>query len=299
MQRISRHSFSKLKNLTVIGSGQMGSGIGLLAAKEAGLSVTMLDSSVSSLEKSKGYMTKFLDTSVTKGKLTASDVPLIMQNLTFTTEINDCKNANFVIEAITENLELKQKLLGSLDEIVTDKSCIFASNTSSISITKLANSIRNPERLIGMHFFNPPLIMNLIEIVPGLKTSKKTLETTRELALSMKKETVMSNDSPGFITNRILMPYINEAIFTLQNGVATKEDIDKAMRLGTNVPMGPLTLADFIGLDTCYYILMVLYNELKDQKFAPCPLLAKYVDAGWLGRKSGKGFFDYTPSQNK
>ena len=203
------------------------------------------------------------------------------------------KGADFVVEAIIENAEAKKGVFEQLDNVVENKSAVLATNTSSISIIKIASYTKRPDKVIGMHFMNPVPVMTLVEVIQGLQTSADTLSQTKALAKLMGKETTLSRDVPGFIANRLLMPYINEAIFALYEGIATIEDIDKTMKLGTNVPMGPLTLADFIGLDTCLYIMKVLHQDLGDTKYRPCPLLVNYVDAGYLGKKSGRGFYTY------
>ena len=203
------------------------------------------------------------------------------------------KGADFVVEAIIENAEAKKGVFEQLDKVVENKSAVLATNTSSISITKIASYTKRPDKVIGMHFMNPVPVMTLVEVIQGLQTSADTLSQTKALAKLMGKETTLSRDVPGFIANRLLMPYINEAIFALYEGIASIEDIDKTMKLGTNVPMGPLTLADFIGLDTCLYIMKVLHQDLGDTKYRPCPLLVNYVDAGYLGKKSGRGFYTY------
>jgi len=216
-----------------------------------------------------------------------------MSRIVGSTSLSDLSKADFVIEAVTENPVLKDKIFADLSA-ACDPSVILASNTSSISITKIAAVTNRPDKVIGMHFMNPVPVMKLVEIIPGLQTSNEVLQTTLSLAQSMDKVTTQSKDVPGFIANRLLMPYINEAVFALAESLGTREDIDTTMKLGTNMPMGPLTLADFIGLDTCLAIMRILHNELGDSKYRPAPLLVKYVEAGWLGKKSGRGFYDYT-----
>jgi 3-hydroxybutyryl-CoA dehydrogenase len=233
-----------------------------------------------------------LSKDVLKGRITAEDQKQVKSRIRFHQDLKECSDADFVVEAVSENITLKRDLFGQLDQI-TPKHCILGTNTSSISITKIAAATKTPERVIGMHFMNPVPVMKLVEIIPGLQTSPETLEMTLRLAKEMGKTTTLSKDVPGFIANRILMPYINEACYVLQEGIASREDIDTTMKLGTNTPMGPLTLGDFIGLDTCLAIMRVLHQQLGDDKYRPSPLLVQYVDAGWLGRKTGRGFYEY------
>lgn len=282
-----------LSSVGVIGAGQMGTGIAYVAARTAGLPVTIVDSNATQLEKSVAFMSKLLDKDISKGRATEQDKESTLASVATASDIGAFHNSDIVIEAVSENLDTKLSIFQTLSEL-TAPSAILASNTSSISITKIAAATGDrADKVIGMHFMNPVPVMKLVEVIPGIATSDATLEATLGLAKDMGKVTAQSSDVPGFIANRILMPYINEAVQVLDAGIATKEDIDATMKLGTNVPMGPLVLADFIGLDTCLAILRVLYEGLGDDRYAPSPLLVKMVDAGWLGKKSGKGFYDY------
>jgi len=275
----------------VIGSGQMGGGIAQVAAA-SGMSVKVVDISEDVLKRAEKFMGKLLQKNVDKGKITEQDRTDTLGRITWVTDMTDLADCNFVVEAATEHTDTKLSLFSSLSKIV-DPATVMASNTSSISITKIAGATERPDKVIGMHFMNPVQVMKLVEVIPGLQSSDETLQQTLDLARAMGKTTTTSQDRAGFIANRILMPYINEAIFALMEGVGTPEDIDTTMKFGTNVPMGPLTLADFIGLDTCLAIMRVLHTEMADSKYRPCPLLVKYVEAGWYGKKSGKGFYDY------
>ncbi|HEX7313708.1 MAG TPA: 3-hydroxybutyryl-CoA dehydrogenase [Pyrinomonadaceae bacterium] len=275
----------------VVGAGTMGNGIAQVAAR-AGYDVVLRDVSEEFLERGMKAINSSLQRDVDKERLKEEEKRAIIGRIRTTTALSDLAGAGFVVEAITENLEAKRSVFRELDDACGPEA-ILASNTSSISITKLGAATRRPEKVIGMHFMNPVPVMKLVEVIRGIATSDETWARTRELCDKMGKTALECNDSPGFVSNRVLMPMINEAIFTLYEGVATRESIDGIMKLGMNHPMGPLTLADFIGLDVCLAILNVLHTELGDPKYRACPLLKKYVDAGWLGRKSGRGFYEY------
>ena len=274
----------------VIGAGQMGAGIAQTAAA-AGLTVHLADSEFSRAEAGKRGIEKLLNRAVEKGKTTSNGAAMLLSRIIPTASLSSLSACSFVVEAIVEQADVKAHLFRSLDELLPP-TAIIASNTSSISITRLAAATKRPDRVIGMHFMNPVPVMALVEVIRGLQTSEETYRTTVTLAEKFGKTTVLGIDSPGFIVNRILMPMINEAIFLLQEGVAP-DDIDHAMKLGTNQPMGPLTLADFIGLDTVLFILQVLHRDLGEDKYRPCPLLVRYVEAGYLGKKVGRGFYHY------
>jgi len=282
---------AEIRTLGVVGAGQMGAGIAQVAS-QAGLSVWLADASAQLAEAGRQRISKALAGQVEKGKLAAPQRDAILDRVRAAGAIAELSACDFVVEAVSESAELKKKIFGELDEVCPPHT-LLASNTSSISITLLGAATRRPERVVGMHFMNPVPVMKLVELIRGLATSDETFEVTRTLATRMGKTIITSRDVPGFLVNRVLMPLVNEAAFALHEGIGTAEDIDQGARLGLNHPMGPLQLADLIGLDTCLAILEVLHRELGDDKYRPCPLLRQYVAAGWLGRKTGRGFYRY------
>ncbi|KAB2576529.1 3-hydroxyacyl-CoA dehydrogenase [Lasiodiplodia theobromae] len=290
---------AEVKKLGVLGAGQMGLGIALVAAQKAQIPVKIIDNSQASIDKGLKFADKLLEKDVGKQRISQDDAAATRGRLSSSTKLDDLSDVDFVIEAVPEIPDLKSKIFAQLAQVCPSHA-ILATNTSSISITKIAaattkdpTDLSAPSRVISTHFMNPVPIQKGVEIITGLQTSQDTIDTAIELCKKMGKIPSKSADSPGFLANRILMPYINEAVICLETGVGGKEDIDAIMKNGTNVPMGPLQLADFIGLDTCLAIMRVLYEETGDSKYRPAVLLRKMVDAGWLGKKSGKGFYDY------
>ncbi|MES0349744.1 MAG: 3-hydroxybutyryl-CoA dehydrogenase [Desulfobacteria bacterium] len=280
-----------IKNIGVVGAGQMGAGIAQVAAMNE-FKIILNDTSETFLDRGMQRIDKGLSSFLKKGRINEEEKNAVLGRIETTVELKAFKSADYVVEAVIEDESLKLDVFRQLDEICKP-GVVLASNTSSIPITRMASATKRPSEVIGMHFMNPVPLMKLVEVIRGLSTSDETFETTKDLAIKLKKTPVAANDSPGFISNRILLPMINEAIFALHEGVGTTEAIDSVMKLGMNHPMGPLELADLIGLDTCLSILEVLYEGFGDPKYRPCPMLRKYVDAGYLGRKTGRGFYTY------
>jgi 3-hydroxybutyryl-CoA dehydrogenase len=281
-----------VQTIMVVGAGQMGSGIAQVAA-QAGFRVILNDIKQEFVDRGFQTIWKNLSRSVEKGKWSEDEKQAVLSRLTLSTDLGDGKEVDFVVEAVTENMAVKTEIFKKLDEICPPHA-VLASNTSSLPITEIAAVTKRPEKVIGMHFMNPVPVMKLVEVIRGLQTADDVYQLVEDLSRQMGKVPVSVNDFPGFVSNRVLMPMINEAIYCVYEGVAAPEAIDEVMKLGMNHPMGPLTLADFIGLDTCLYIMEVLYEGFGDSKYRPCPLLRKYVKAGWLGRKSGRGFYVYS-----
>jgi len=283
----------EIKNVGVIGAGQMGSGIALIIA-QAGIEVVIRDIEQGFVDKGLNSIKKIVKRNVDKEKITQEEADSILSRITGTLDLSEAgKDADMIIEAIIENMDLKKSLFKELDEVCLDKT-IFATNTSSLSITEIASVTKRQAQFLGLHFFNPVPLIKLVEIIKGYTTSDETVAITRDLMVAVGKEPIEVNDSPGFAVNRILVPMLNDAIYALMEGVASKEDIDKGMKLGCNHPMGPFELLDFVGLDTTLSIMEYYYQEFGDPKFRPCPLLRQMVRAGLLGRKVGKGFYDYS-----
>src|SRR5271157_391686 len=280
-----------IKQVGVVGAGTMGNGIAHVFAR-CGYKVVLCDVEQKFLDRALGTIGKNLDRELAKGKITTDDKAAALNRIETVTQRDKLADCDFVVEAATEKFEIKTEIFRDLDRLLRPE-IILASNTSSISITRLAALTKRPEKVIGMHFFNPVPVMKLVEVIRGLATAQETFATVRDLAVKLEKTPVEVNDAPGFVSNRVLMPLLNEAMYAVMEGVATPEAVDEVFKLGMAHPMGPLTLADFIGLDVCLDIMRVMQSGLGDPKYRPCPLLVKMVDAGWLGRKSGRGFYKY------
>ncbi|MEK4298382.1 3-hydroxybutyryl-CoA dehydrogenase [Oceanobacillus sp. FSL W8-0428] len=282
-----------VKEVMVIGAGQMGAGIALVFAR-SGYQVKMYDTNIEALKRGKQYIEKIFDKDIAKGKMEADTKKEALNRLQLVVDLDaDPITADFIIEAVVEKVEVKKEVFQRLDELAP-KHTIFATNTSSLPITEIASVTNRAEQFIGMHFMNPVPVMKLVEIIRGLETSEATYQTVKELSEALDKQDVEVKDFPGFVSNRILMPMINEAVYTVFEGIASIEDVDQVMKLGMNHPMGPLQLADFIGLDTCLSIMEILHEGFGDSKYRPCPLLRQYVQAGRLGKKAGRGFYTYS-----
>jgi len=281
----------EIKKVLVIGAGQMGGGIAQVCA-QAGYDVKLNDIKEDFYEKGLAVITKNLSRNVEKGRMTEDEKNAVLGRITKSLDLQDAHDVDIVIEAAVENMDIKKSIFEKLDGIAPEHA-ILATNTSSLPITEIAAVTKRPENVIGMHYMNPVPVMKLVEIIRGLATSDEVYDAVEDMTRKLSKTPVEVNDFPGFVANRVLMPMINEAIYTLYEGVASKEAIDEVMKLGMNHPMGPLQLADFIGLDTCLYIMETLHEGFGDSKYRPCPLLRKYVNAGWLGKKSGRGFYEY------
>jgi 3-hydroxybutyryl-CoA dehydrogenase len=281
----------EIKTVGVVGAGQMGNGIAQVAAM-SGLNVIMSDIKNEFVVRGLGIINKILQRSVDKAKMTSEEMDEILGRITTTVDLKDMADADFVVEAAIEHEPIKFQIFEDLEKTCASH-VILATNTSSIPIGRIAARTKRPDKVVGMHFMNPVPVMKLVEVIRGLATSDETFKTTWDLAEKFGKTPVEANDYPGFIANRVLMPMINEAVYCLYHGVGTREDIDTVMKLGMNHPMGPLALADFIGLDTCLAIMETLSDGFKDSKYRPCPLLRKYVEGGWLGKKTGRGFYKY------